>query len=725
MLKPTHLFTSTLVAGLCLACAAALPVRADDAGKIRVLTISGDWKSQAWYQDKWMPKAGEKPTLYRGRFIAEKVNEAAPGKFDFTDITNYAGQEYLDANLLAQYDVVLLGDIVGWSLNPRFQAAVEAYVRNGGGLIYCASYKWHTALVGETPFGKVLPAGFPVDGFTGDWKKADTTAEAKEFTPVVAKAGHPAVAGLDWASVPPLARNFRILPKPDAEVLVASPSGSPVLVAWQLGQGRTMITGSIFANDQLSEKFGGWKDFGKFYAQAFGWLGANSKRAPVAYKPRPAKVEIRADFAKALNPVETAVFSIHGHDSPGFDPLKGLALENFNALNPKGTFARFSAHCAKARGEYDFTKVDRQLAYIKELGLEPFALFDAYSHGKPNWLWADGAKWNTPTEQAVQDVKDEVGAMLTRANGKKGDPGYTPVVKYVEICNEPDINFQTAPGFAKLFNPVADYVHENFPGVKVGAFGAYEVPYLKAFIDASGKHADWISSHPYGWTGEMIARSHADFAAYAESKGCGHLKFVITEWDFWIQGRQKFDYMVKRNFEAVRCENLSGALHYRLGMYNEPIYLFGLLWGGRGQDRGAGKPNTPMHDAYDAFWIFRDFRGTRAAVEKTGDAAVVLPHVLADAARDGETLNLVVYYDWSGNGGGFKDAATGAHYPKVDATLDLRFPASAKARRLTVSSATGEGFDTVKQDVAIPVGATSHTETLGLLPATAYSFTIR
>lgn len=46
---------------------------------IRVLTISGDWQSQAWYQDKWM--GGGK--LYRGRFIAQQVNLAAPRKFEF------------------------------------------------------------------------------------------------------------------------------------------------------------------------------------------------------------------------------------------------------------------------------------------------------------------------------------------------------------------------------------------------------------------------------------------------------------------------------------------------------------------------------------------------------------------------------------------------------------------------------------------------------------------
>ena len=44
---------------------------------IRVLTISGDWKSQSWYQDVWMAGKGEdgkgSGVVYRGRFIAREV----------------------------------------------------------------------------------------------------------------------------------------------------------------------------------------------------------------------------------------------------------------------------------------------------------------------------------------------------------------------------------------------------------------------------------------------------------------------------------------------------------------------------------------------------------------------------------------------------------------------------------------------------------------------------
>ena len=63
---------------------------------LNVLLVTGDWKSQAWYQDVVM---GGKQ-LYRGRFIAKKVDIASPGKFTLSQMTNYEAQEYLDSNLL-------------------------------------------------------------------------------------------------------------------------------------------------------------------------------------------------------------------------------------------------------------------------------------------------------------------------------------------------------------------------------------------------------------------------------------------------------------------------------------------------------------------------------------------------------------------------------------------------------------------------------------------------
>src|ERR1700719_3367348 len=93
-----------LFLALVFACSAGAPALARPT---KVLLVTGDWKSQEWYQDVVM---GGKQK-YRGQFIAQKTNEAAPGEFAFTQMTNYAAQEYIDANYLSQFDVVLFGDV--------------------------------------------------------------------------------------------------------------------------------------------------------------------------------------------------------------------------------------------------------------------------------------------------------------------------------------------------------------------------------------------------------------------------------------------------------------------------------------------------------------------------------------------------------------------------------------------------------------------------------------
>lgn len=700
---------------------------ASAATPMKVLMVTGDWKSQQWYQDVWMANSPEGAKLYRGRFIVSEVEKVAPGQFEFTEVTNYTGQEYLDADYLSQFDVLLLGDIIGLSLNPRFQASVEDYVKNGGGIIYCASYKWDVAATKNTPFANVFPGVMATDALTEDWRNPDIgTVSDQNFKPRVAgnQSQHPIVQGLDWGSVPELDRNFKTTPKEGAIVVLESPAGNPVLTVWQLGKGRAMISSSIFANDEVSSKFGDWKDFGKYYANVFRWLGENSTAQKTVLADKAGEVTINVDFGKTTNTVDASLFGLHGaHDCPGFSPLQGLALENYKALNLKGALGRFDISFTTARGEYNAARTDENLKKLEELELVPVALFSGLIDGR-SWVWTDGANWHNPNEQSIANVIHEIDAFLTYTNGKKDSPEYRLRVPYIELLNEPDLTHRTIKGFAKLFNAVADHVHANFPGVKIGAFGFFEMPYLEQFIDESGAHIDWIARHPYGWTGEMLFAFQDRFEAYARNKGHDHIKFFVNEWDFWIMGRQKFDYMMKRNFEAVkRSESLIGTLHYRLGMYSEPIYLFGVLWGGWGQDRGAGAPNTPMHDAYDAFWIFKDFRGARVAVTKSvpGDGNIV-NHIHADATVNDKQGNVVIYYDWAYDGGGYKDYANGTRYTTVEATVNLSF-AQDRPRFATISKATGEGFEVIRENIEIPAG-TTHSLKLTLEPLTAYSITV-
>ena len=124
-----------------------------------------------------------------------------------------------------------------------------------------ASWKWETALLAGTPLEEVLPARFGVDGRRDDWKNVEKRVADKDFVPLV-NAAHPVTAGLDWTGAPPLSTAFKIVPKPGAQVLLQTPTGAPILAAWRHGGGRAIISSSIWANDQLSEKFGAWNKFG-------------------------------------------------------------------------------------------------------------------------------------------------------------------------------------------------------------------------------------------------------------------------------------------------------------------------------------------------------------------------------------------------------------------------------------------------------------------------------
>ena len=748
------LFALVLMLGAC-----SSRVMAQGQKPIRVLTISGDWKSQAWYQDVWMQGKGEDgkgtaPVRYRGRFIASQVNKFAPGRFEFTDVTNYIGQQYGDADYFSQFDVVMMGDVVGWSMPPRLLDGLQRFVENGGGFLYAASYKWETALLDNTPFETVLPAKFGVDGYRDDWKNAKTRLDEENFKPVVAMPAHPIVAGLDWANVPTLDRGFRMQPKATAQVLLKTPQGAPLLAAWQMGKGRSAISASINANDEVSSKIGGWKDFGKYYTQMFAWLGANSPRRAVTLRDAVAEYvvgvngggHVAAGIPVALpnnsnGAASAKTFSIHAsHDDPGLAPLQDEALKNFSALNLRGAFSRFSPQGGMEEKNdnddpntfnmagFKFDNLDSQMVQMNRLGLEPILLLNDF-YGNPSWLWENGSSWSNPTPKGIAEAAEMASAAIQHLNGgKKGDAGYKLNVRFLEIANEPDLNGKTIPGFARLFKGVAQRIHRDYPGVQVGTFGGYEIPYLPQFLQAVNPDMDWISRHPYGWTGERVFSEQDEVTAFMKQKGLRQIPFIITEWDFWIQGRPKFDYMMRRNFEAVKRDNLLGALHYRLGQYAEPVYMFGVLWAGWGKEKGAGEKGTPMHDAYDAFWLWRDFRGTRASVDKTvttPNATRLGDHLLADAASEGQAMNTVLYFDWGHDGEGVKDMTRGVRYNKARVKVKINLTTSRSARTLTIGRATGEGFQIIGAPEKIAVGQSSIERVVELEPMTGLSLTVR
>jgi len=909
------------MAVLFLALCASLPVgRCEAPRPIKVLMTTGDWKSQPWYQNLWMRDKEGKPQIFRGAFIAGKVNEVAPGKFGFTDVPNYLAQQYFQADYLAQFDVLLIGDIMV-HLPEKFQTGVRDFVRNGGGLVYCANHKWGIGMkVKGQAFEEALPTVWPE---ANEWGEFQGWQDLRNFVPIILQPEHPLIKGLDWRSAPPLGGAVNMPAKPGAEVLLETPTvlllpwqavgpfpnvdgagwdtvygpekkldlaatyevegaqeplkwqrvrargtgtvdlnalftpndnvcaylalyvkspdarkvqfagsaddgmkvwlngallpgdpnrngawpgkapaelragwnemlvkvieiggwwgfdlvirtpegkpitdleysykpdrmepdeheyveGAPVLTSWEFGKGRAVFSASIFANDEQSEQFGrNWSDFGKYYAQLFAWVAENSTRREVALKDAPATVTVRVDFNQPGNAIAPGIFSIHGNEG-----ITDVALEHYLALNPKGAISRGRPDISGLEGVerngkwesandnddpnvIDWSKIntkaiDAYLAECKSYGTEPILISHGPQYGGPRWLWKDGKWIGNAGDREAAEIAEMIEAYLYHANrGKKGDAGYTLNIKYIDLGNEPHLDHNSLPGWIRIVKAVGQRVRSDHPDVLIGSYCPYKMRYIRQLIDEAGQYIDWFSFHPYGWTTDEFFRFIDGIQDYARAKGYHDLKVMITEWDFWIQGRQKFDYMMVRWYESVKRTDLLGALHYRLWQYVEPIYMFGVLWAGWGPKDLVGPRGTPIHDAYDAYWIWRNFRGQRQQCTKTLDTKDVSPklldHVWADASRDGEKLNALLYYDWAYGGTGYKDYAKGLNYPRVTIKARLLLSTSGKDRTLTICKATGEGSSVVKKGVPVPAGAKKAVETFELEPLAALSLVV-
>ncbi|HUT89637.1 MAG TPA: glutamine amidotransferase [Thermoguttaceae bacterium] len=253
-----------IVAGLVVASAGRAGA---EERKIRVLFVGGDWKAQLTNFQ------GKRPL--RGHFVRQEVEKAAPGKFDFTLWTSYEFLQYGDRQALRAFDVIVAGDFKGEAILPRLMRGLADFVEGGGGFLYGDNHKAFTWTRLEQSLDEVLPIESvlfrPYDG-----GKGQPLCDESPLTITIAAAGHPAVRGLDWAGAPPLAGAHYGQLKAGATVVATSPKGVPIWVAWEKGKGRALWLGGVLANDELSEKFAEWPEFGKFYAQLLAWLAEKS-----------------------------------------------------------------------------------------------------------------------------------------------------------------------------------------------------------------------------------------------------------------------------------------------------------------------------------------------------------------------------------------------------------------------------------------------------------------
>jgi uncharacterized membrane protein len=146
---------------------------------------------------------------------------------------------------------------------------IADWVGAGGGFLMVGGYYSFQGIHGAaryrgTPVEKILPVSLlPYD---------DRVEVPEGFEPVAEGAGdHPILAGIGgpW---PYLLGFNELQAKPDAEILLRTGDGRPLLVVGKHGAGRTMAWASDIGPHWLPDAFGAWPGYGRLWRQAFAWL---------------------------------------------------------------------------------------------------------------------------------------------------------------------------------------------------------------------------------------------------------------------------------------------------------------------------------------------------------------------------------------------------------------------------------------------------------------------
>lgn len=183
---------------------------------------------------------------------------------------------------LARYDVVVLSDIGSNSLllspdtfvrseqRPDRLAALEEYVRGGGGLAMIGGYLSFAGIEGKARYhGTPVETALPVTISALD----DRVEAPQGVVPTVTDAAHPLVDGIDgeW---PALLGYNRVQARPKARVVVSC-TGDPLLVCHDHGAGRSAAFTSDCAPHWGPPTFLDWRHYNRLWVNLMSWLAAN------------------------------------------------------------------------------------------------------------------------------------------------------------------------------------------------------------------------------------------------------------------------------------------------------------------------------------------------------------------------------------------------------------------------------------------------------------------
>jgi len=180
---------------------------------------------------------------------------------------------------LADYGAVILSDIGANSLllapdtfersavTPNRLAAVEEYVRAGGGLLMIGGYLSFAGIEGKARYhDTAVETALPVTISLHD----DRAERPEGIQPVVTEPGHPVLEGVprDW---PPLLGYNRLMAKSAAQVLVRC-DADPLLTVGGHGAGRSAAFASDCAPHWCPPGFMAWPGYDPLWGNLVRWL---------------------------------------------------------------------------------------------------------------------------------------------------------------------------------------------------------------------------------------------------------------------------------------------------------------------------------------------------------------------------------------------------------------------------------------------------------------------
>lgn len=201
------------------------------------------------------------------------------------EVTHCPGHEVAErfpytSEELSAYDVVVLSDIGANSLLltvdgfskgkkiPDRTESIKSYVESGGGFCMIGGYLSFSGIdakarYSQTPINDILPVRI--------LDRDDRVEKPAGVTPRIVKADHPVLAGIagDW---PHFLGYNQLEMRPEGELLAEIGDGHPFVAVRSYGKGRTAAFASDAAPHWGPPEFVGWKHYGDFWGNLFGWL---------------------------------------------------------------------------------------------------------------------------------------------------------------------------------------------------------------------------------------------------------------------------------------------------------------------------------------------------------------------------------------------------------------------------------------------------------------------